>query len=916
MKHIICLSLILLFVFLCGCSDSSSTDDAGQTDIINQTDCNDERVGKPCEAGVGECKVVGKYICVKETLEVKCDAIPKKPTQEICDGKDNDCNGETDEVFADLGHVCTVGKGQCASTGVYTCNKSGDGVYCDAPELFPSEEICDGLDNDCNGETDEIFPELGKECEVGKGECKVSGTYICAPDGKGVVCNAIEKEPQKEICDGKDNNCDGQTDEDFENLGKSCQIGIGECKSDGKYICNKEGSDVICDAEVKQPQVEICDKKDNNCDGFTDEDAPDCSVILTGNMKAPYSTGKGLTETFFVMPFGIAFDNESNGLYVSDYIANVIFGLKYDDATRQYNSEIFSGDGYRGDKTDNRDTSRFSSPSMMVIDRANKRLVLCDTLNNKIKAIDLETFSATVLAGSGEIGFSDGEGENASFYYPMGIVIGYDGTIYVADTYNHCIRRLKYDTSKLKYIVDTFAGICGTSGNANSTDPLLAKFNMPTGLAINDSGELFVADRGNNRIRRVSTTDGVSNYITISGADIISLVVDEYGYLFVVDYNGSIRQVTPTLNIQTLISGLKGPVGIALGKNSSAYITEAKSGMIRKVNLSNGSFSFVAGKGKSMEIGSDYSTPLAYPTGFLYDESSKGLIISSTYANRVIKVENYKAYNIAGDGVAGSLESNLYLPSKMAKMGNDIYFSDKYNHCIKKITFDSNLNQYLLSTFAGKCGTSGNTNGAVDAARFNRPDGIGVLEDGRLLIVDSGNHCIRLIENSLVSTYAGRCGTSGKLDGSSGVATFNLPEGIVCNQAKKECYIADTGNHLIRKINSDGSVIRFSGDFNNTTGGFKDGGKDEAQFNQPSGISMLINFDDTVTLYVTDRNNHLIREVDSVGNVSTVIGKNICSDDYGERQNTGLCFPSDIYVTEFGGLIVVDSGNNRVLGIY
>lgn len=916
MKNLIFLLLFLVPIYFYGCSDDSSMSDAGLQDVNNQTDCNDERVGKPCEAGIAECKVIGKYICVKETLEVKCDAIPKKPSEEICDGKDNDCNGQTDEKFADLGKVCTKGLGQCASSGVYTCNEKGDDVYCDAPELFPSEEICDGLDNDCNGETDEAFPELNKECEVGKGECRVSGTFICAPEGKSVVCNAIEKEPQKEICDGKDNNCDGNTDEDFPELGKSCSIGVGECKSEGIFVCNEDGSSVICNAEEKKPQVEICDKKDNNCDGFTDEDAPDCSVILVGNMKTPYKTGKGLSDTYFVMPFGIVFNPEDNGLYVSDYIANLIFDLKYDDITHQYNSEVFSGDGYRGDKIANSDTSRFSSPSMMVIDSQQKKLILCDTLNNKIKSIDLETFTTTLIAGSGEVGYVDGEAENATFYYPMGIAIDGNGTIYVADTYNHCIRRLVYDTFKLKYIVDTYAGVCGTSGNTNSSDPLTAKFNMPTGLAISDNGDLYVADRGNSRVRLISKSNGVSNYVSINNADIVSLAIDEYGYLFVVDYNGTIRQVSPTLNIQTLISGLKGPIGITLGKNSSAYITEAKSGMIRKVNLSNGAFAFVAGKGRSMDMGNDYSTPLAYPMGFYYDEDSKEIIVSSTYANRVIKIENYKAFNIAGDGIAGSLDSNLYLPSKMAKIGEDVYFSDKYNHCIKKITYDSNAGQYLVSVVAGKCGTAGNVNGALDSVRLNKPDGITLLEDGKILFVDSGNHCIKLIENDQVSTYAGKCGTSGKMDGASNVATFNSPEGIVCNKSKKECYVADTGNHLIRKINSDGSVVRFSGDPNNISGGFKDGTRDEALFNQPSGISMFINFDESITLYVADRNNHSIREIDSIGNVSTVIGKNTCSDDYGEKANTGLCFPSDVFVTSLGSFIVVDSGNNRVLGIY
>lgn len=908
--------LLILSITLYGCSDAVESKDSeiSDTGIIN--DCNDERVGKDCEVGVGECRRVGKYICDKQTLEVKCDAVAGKPSIEICDGKDNDCNGKTDEVFEDLGKVCVIGKGQCESSGVYTCSEKGDGVICNAPQLFPSDEVCDGFDNDCNGETDEYFLELGKECEVGRGECKASGVYICAPDGRGVVCNAIEGEPQKELCDGKDNNCDGFTDEDFEELGQRCVVGLGECRSEGKYICNGDGSGVVCDAKEKLPEVEICDKKDNNCDGFTDEEAPDCSVILAGNMKTPYSTGRGLTETNFVMPFGVVYDESNGDVIVSDYIANLIFLLKYDNVNRQYFSEVFSGDGYRGDSLGHKDDTRFSGPTFMAIDNSTDKLFVLDSLNNKIKAIDLQSFSSILVAGSGSIGSDDGEGESASFYYPMGIAVDSNGVIYISDTYNHCIRKLQYDTFKQKYIVSTYAGLCGESGYTNSVDLRSARFNMPMGLAISDSGNLYVADRGNSRIRLVSETNGVSTYVQISGADIVSVALDEYGYLFVVDYNGSVRQVSPTLNIQTIISGLKSPVGIALGRNSSAFITESKSQMIRRINLSNGSFTFVAGKGRSMEPKQDYSTPLSYPMGLYFDEKSKDLYLSNTYSNRVFLISSYKTYNISGDGIAGSLDTNLYLPSKMTRFGDDIYFSDKFNHCIKKISFDFNLGQYKTEVVAGKCGVAGNVNGDKDTSRLNKPDGIAVLDDKRLVFVDSGNHCVKVLEDGVVSTYSGKCGTAGKLDGNSTVATFNSPEGIVCNKMKLECYVADTGNHLIRKINSDGSVVRYSGDPTNIKGGFKDGERDEALFNQPAGISLFINFDESVKLYVADRNNHIIREIDVMGRVSTVIGKNVCSSDYGERENTGLCFPSDIYVGSNGSMIVVDSGNNRILGIY
>ncbi len=338
--------------------------------------------------------------------------------------------------------------------------------------------------------------------------------------------------------------------------------------------------------------------------------------------------------------------------------------------------------------------------------------------------------------------------------------------------------------------------------------------------------------------------------------------------------------------------------------------------MVRKINLSNGSFTFVAGKGKSISPDADYSTPLAYPMGVFFDEAKKNIYLTSSYANRLLLISNWKTFNIAGDGVAGSLDTNLNLPTRIVKWGENIYFADTKNHCIKKISYDSDSDIYSLEVVAGKCGTAGNANGDVSISRLNSPQGLAVLDDDRLLIADTLNHCIRVLSQGQITTYAGKCGTRGSADGVLDAARLDSPEGIVCNIKKKECFVADTGNNLIRKINSDSSVVRYSGSINNINGGFKDGTKDEALFNQPSGISIMINFDESATLYVADRNNHVIREIDTVGNVSTIIGNNTCSSDYGSRDSTGLCFPTDIYVRDDGSLIIVDSGNNRILGVY
>ena len=191
--------------------------------------------------------------------------------QEACNGLDDDCDGVADELFGDLGQPCTVGVGACASEGARVCAADGTDTACAARAGAPIDELCNAADDDCDGQTDELFGDLGDACTVGVGACLSQGQRVCAANGADTACAARAGEPVEERCNAADDDCDGQTDEVFPDLGDDCTVGQGACESPGQLICAADGAATACDAAVILPGVELCNAEDDDCDGDTDE---------------------------------------------------------------------------------------------------------------------------------------------------------------------------------------------------------------------------------------------------------------------------------------------------------------------------------------------------------------------------------------------------------------------------------------------------------------------------------------------------------------------------------------------------------------------------------------------------------------------------------------------------------------------
>ncbi|HEX7505337.1 MAG TPA: MopE-related protein [Polyangia bacterium] len=245
---------------------------------------------------VGAC-AFGHLACAANKMGLTC-AGSHVPVAESCNGKDDDCDGQIDEDFPTLGQPCN--QQSCQGAGQLVCNAAGNDVECTVKSAGPTPEICDGIDNNCNGFIDESpgpgeppMTGTGVVCGSDVGACK-TGVSTCT-NGK-IVCSAVG--PTPEICDGLDNDCNGSIDEGLVVPAGSCnpsgmapgQPMVGECRP-GTFVC--QGSAGWGCQGGMGPAPEICDGKDNDCDGVPDNNASCAAgyVCVSGQCIPTCTTG-------------------------------------------------------------------------------------------------------------------------------------------------------------------------------------------------------------------------------------------------------------------------------------------------------------------------------------------------------------------------------------------------------------------------------------------------------------------------------------------------------------------------------------------------------------------------------------------------------------------------------------------------
>ena len=577
--------------------------------------------------------------------------------------------------------------------------------------------------------------------------------------------------------------------------------------------------------------------------------------------------------------------------------------------------------------------ARFNAPNGITSDGTH--LFVADKYNSTIRQILISTGEVVTLAGTaGTAGPTSGAGAISSLNTPTYLTT--DGTnVYVTDSVKHTIQKVVISTGA----ISTFAGLSGTSGSTNDTGAA-ARFNTPNGIT-NDGTNLYVADSGNNAVRKIVISSGVVTTLA-SGFTSITGIIRVGNSVFVADSgNRTVKRVLTadgTVSIFAGASGLSATTDNATGtsarfagifditSDNSANLfvinQSAANGMtIRQIAFSGSqAVTTLAGNASASDSYVDATGTSARfnsPSGITSDGTNLYVTESGGGASTVrqIVISSGVVTTLAGSpNMSGSTNATgtlarFYLPSDITSDGTNFYVVDSGNFKIRKTVIATGV----VSTFAGSSqGFTNNTTGT--SARFDTPGGI--TNDGtNLYVTDTANNCIRqiVIATGAVTTIAGdgvsgspgTGGNSGHADNATGtLATFNNPMGITNDGTN--LYVADNGNHIIRKIViATGAVTTLAG-LGGAGHGLTNGTGTAARFYYPNGIIRV-----GANLYVTDSTNHVIRKiVISTGEVSTLAGSGVASS----VNDTGLLatFSNPIGITSDGTNLYVTDGDTLI----
>jgi sugar lactone lactonase YvrE len=496
---------------------------------------------------------------------------------------------------------------------------------------------------------------------------------------------------------------------------------------------------------------------------------------IAGLVANPGSADGTNRAARFNFPMGLAIDSAGT-LYVAD-TDNYTVRKMMPAGTNWVVTTIAGRAGSFGSVDGTNGAARFGEIFGMAVDSAGT-LYAPDGSNDSIRKLTATgtNWAVTTIAGlAGNPGSVDGTGNAARFNFPYGIATDSTGSVYVSDAGNGAIRKLMLVGTN--WVATTVAGPGGIYGSADGTGRE-ATFRGPSSVAIDREGSVYVADTGNHTIRKmtfageVTTLAGLAGYPgSANGSGTVArfggpsgVAIDAAGNVYVAEDNSTIRKIT-SAGMVTTLAGLAGnegsvdgtgsaarfaePQGVALDSATNIYVADTFNNTVRRVTPS-GSVTTRAGSpefgGSADGIGS--SARFNHPTGVSVD-SSTNVYVADTWNHTIRKMTPARLVTTIA-GVAGSSGSvdgigkaaRFDRPSGMAvDSAGNLYVADTYNNSIRKLTPVGT--NWVVTTLGGMSGFYGTADGAGSAARFSNPNGVAVDSAGNLYVADFYFNTIR-----------------------------------------------------------------------------------------------------------------------------------------------------------------------------
>ncbi|NVJ00127.1 hypothetical protein HV824_18625 [Myxococcus sp. AM009] len=620
----------------------------------------------------------------------------------------------------------------------------------------------------------------------------------------------------------------------------------------------------------------------------------------------------------------------------------------------------FAGDGnpgYAGDADALATNARLRTPAGLVVDTSRNRLFIADSASHRVREVNLSTGIITTIAGTGAQGFGGDRGlaTAALLNAPGGLALAVaDNLLYIADTGNNRIRCVNLTTGRIQ----TFAGTGGAGHAGDDGPPAAATLNAPTAVALDMGGGLYIADTGNHCVRQVSeglitafAGDGTQGFGGDgAAADAAQLnapcgvAVDSAGHVYIADRgnrrvrcvnaaNGTIRTFAGTG-----ANGNGGDGGLATGATFNAvcavavdatddvYIVDRGHHRVRKVIVADGSIDGFAGSGTPGfdgdnfdAIAAELDTPLAVACG------REEVFIADSGNHRVRRVDStIEIYPCAGNGHNGhagdanhpAAAARLDTPAGLAydRDHHALYVADSGNHRVRRV----DLRSRNISLVAGD-GTQGFFGDDGDAllAQLDTPTDVAYDFKGDVLyICDQGNHCIRAlsIATGSITTFAGDGNAAFAGDGGApGAASLHTPVAVAVDNSRN-VYVSTVGDHRVRMIAYDDTTDTFTmGTLAGTgvQGNTGDGAAaNAAQLDTPQGLAV----DGAGVVYITCTPQARVRKVEE-GVITTLAGTGAAgfAGDGGLPGAAQLNGPRGLAVDQAGrSLFIADTGNRRI----